>query len=259
MLLSKEPHSVADSAMLRVLQDVENNVPTSISTISQLNTQQFWALIEYRTPVDAQSILHLAATNQNFGAIQGILSLPWLQDRDRLVALVNAQNRAQETVLHQILGDESTNSKLALLLLQAGANPWILNSNKETAFYLASYKGLLEVVEHMLFSASKQQPLDPSLMNATTADGSAPLSVALARGHTAVVDAIRAFMLRTTEFRPDQLDNIANALESSERTYPLHDICRRGDIEQLRRLPASMISKVCVMNTNLSVLSYFFT
>lgn len=149
-------------------------------------------LFTYIDPIEGDTISHAIARAGNDEVLRILLAHPMMSEVGgsnlRRGAFLNSTNRLMETPLHAALG--AGNHSTAYLFLTSGADPWMRNYNRETGLYLACYCGAIEVVDHIL----KSRGCTPAMVQASTGDGLSPMNIALARGNTAVVDLLNAYV-----------------------------------------------------------------
>ncbi len=165
-----------------------------ISVLKQLvaSEEQLLSLLAWSDPHDGERVLHVIARAGNTDAAKLLLAQSPLSEthgtNPRRSAFLNAANSMLETPLHTALSMSSFAT--ANVILQAGADPWLQNYNRETAFFMACYTGAIDFVTRTL----QMKSCSLALVRSPSSDGLSPVDVATARGHKPIVDALQSYI-----------------------------------------------------------------
>lgn len=142
-------------------------------------------LIAFRSN-EGDTVLHVMVREGYHAAARLFLQhLPFSGSKQEVVDFINCPNTWKDTALHLSLSD--TDSEIALLLLNSGADPYRKNQNNDTALYLACGIGWLDVVWKML----QHEGTTSATISFSSSDGLTAAQMAEQHGHRSIAQLLK--------------------------------------------------------------------
>ena len=163
-----------NQSILEEIYDEDNEIPAYVET-----------LISAASSLELFHELHKQVSQDTFGLIEEGVSDDWYGlvedenlDRDGAIHLKNTNLQSGFDMLKNAIENDNL-EELKFLVQDVGVNPNVMNSDRETPFWLACSIGAKEIVKFL------HQYVD---INFSSSNGQTPLYVAAQNGHETIVN-----------------------------------------------------------------------